>query len=178
MICLFCLSSQVLQTYSAEQNQYQNGLCTTRNLHDVTVLIAISAVQKSVFPYASPMWPQEFFLCILQCMLFHTFAPFSKHSPWSKTGFLTCMQMVSKSLVQELHYYHHHHFHCNSIHAGNMSSGTFYEPKIVDALQENAHFVWKTKRIVNEGGFVSIVALLIHDHVISNTTNSDTVGTI
>jgi len=55
MICLFCLSSQALQTYFAEQNQYQNGLCTTRNLHDVTVLIAISAVQKSIFPYASPL---------------------------------------------------------------------------------------------------------------------------
>jgi len=31
---------------------------------------------------------------------------------------------------------------------------------------------------VNEGGFVSIVALLIHDDVISDTTNSNTVRTL
>jgi len=98
---------------------------------------------------------------------------FSMHSPWSKTGFLTCMQMVSISLVQELHH-HHHHFHCNTTHCGNMSSDTFYKLQIVDTLQENAHFVRKTKRLVHEGGFVPIVALLIHDHVISNTTNSNT----
>ena len=106
---------------------------------------------------------------------------FVHHSPWSKTGFLTCIQMVSKSLVQELHHHHHHHhchFHCNTTYAGNMSSSIFCEPKTVDTLQESAHFVWKTKRIVNEGGFVSIVALLIHDDVISDTTNSNTVRTL
>jgi len=31
---------------------------------------------------------------------------------------------------------------------------------------------------VNEGGFMSIVAQLIHDHVISNTTNSNTMRTL
>jgi len=67
------------------------------------------------------------------------FAEFSTHSPWSKTGFLGCMQMVSKTLVQELH--HHHHFHCNTTHAGNMSSSTFYKLPVLDTLQENAHFV-------------------------------------